>query len=76
MLKWYVHLLSWAICNLGDFSRIRVTRTGVSYHLRLGFDAEDKLPLHQFPHLKWGEVRWDLWVTVGRGVAHTCPMAI
>ena len=56
MLKWYVHLLSWATCDMGVLPSLRVMRTGVSYYLCFGFDAEDKLPLHQFPHLKQGEV--------------------
>jgi len=55
MLKWYLHLLSWAICGMGVLSRLRVMRAGVSYRLCCGLDAEDKLPLHQFPHLKQGE---------------------
>lgn len=56
MLKWYMHLLSRVICGMGVLFGLRIMRTGVSSHLCFGVDAEDKLPLHQFPHLKQREV--------------------
>lgn len=52
----HLHLLSRAICSIRVLPSLRVMRTGVSYHLCFVFDAEDKLPLHQFPYLKQGEV--------------------